>query len=192
MGTFYRFNDFIFLFQILFYAEITSQWDRFYSDLNPGLESPIHTDYTHTFLHWPTVFMSSQMLIGQSVCVCVFVGVCVFQGISVQGRSVVIEPNLIWSVLAGWFMGTLISRWPSRTCLFIHLNGALHLPAGLLSNAISSRGSRSQEWHQAHSNATYQIEETGTKLGSKDKSVSPSADSKQHQQCFCYSVAAHW
>lgn len=60
---FYRSNDFFSVFdKIDEYVDTESSGQR-----NLTQELSIHTDYTHTFVHWHTVFMSSQILIGQCV-----------------------------------------------------------------------------------------------------------------------------
>lgn len=100
-----------------------------------------HTESVHTHLRTDKLYLWAAECASASV----------FQPISVQGRSVVIELNMIWRGLAGWLAGlygyTLFNGDQARTRLFIHLSRTLNIsqlaPAGLLSNATSFRGERS-------------------------------------------------
>lgn len=84
-------------------------------------------------------------------------------------------------------MGTLICRWPSRNRLFTKLRRALNisqLARWVMPSPPVKRWNNPRGWHQANSDVSHQTQETGHKLGSKDKSVPSAADSKQRAVVF--------
>lgn len=84
-------------------------------------------------------------------------------------------------------MAALICRWPSRNRLFTKLRRALNisqLARWVMPSPTVKRWSNPRGWHQANSNVSYQTQETGHKLGSKDKSVPSAADSEQQAVVF--------